>query len=107
MSKRFDKIKRLKRENDFLQKGIEAREDAYDTVCKEKMRQTEITKQLTYLFILLYSLDKLTSNDFSQMARTIQKASNNFKADLAEGMLHLPNINLTEIINKTPYDEQL
>ena len=102
MSKRY--IKRLKNEIDFLQKGIESREEAYNAVNKEKERQMAITKQLTYLFIIIDSLDKLTNNDNSPMSRAIRKALDSTKAELGEGMLGLP-INLTNILNDTTNEE--
>ena len=103
MSKQY--IKRLKNEIDFLNKGIDSREEAYDTIYKEKERQMAITKQLTYLFIIIDSLDKLTNSDNSQMSRAIKKALNTTKAELAQGMLNLPDFNLTNIINGTTYEE--
>lgn len=105
MSKRHDEIKRLKNEIDFLKKGIDSREETYDVVYKEKEKQMAITKQLTYLFIIIDSLDKLTNNDNSPMSKAIQKALNATKAELAEGMLSLPLMNLTNIINDTTYEE--
>ena len=102
MSKQY--IKRLKNEIDFLQKGIESREEAYESIYKEKERQMAIAKQLTYLFIIIDSLDKLTNNDNSQMSRAIHKALDSTKAELGEGMLGLP-INLTNILNDTTYEE--
>lgn len=103
MSKQY--IKRLKNEIDFLNKGIDSREEAYDTIYKEKEKQMAITKQLTYLFIIIDSLDKLTNNDNSSMSRVIKKALNATKAELAQGMLNLPDFNLTNIINGTTYEE--
>ena len=103
MSKQY--IKRLKNEIVFLNKGIDSREEAYNTIYKEKEKQMAITKQLTYLFIIIDSLDKLTNNDNSSMSRVIRKALNATKAELGEGMLSLPNFNLTNIINDTTYEE--
>lgn len=103
MSKQY--IKRLKNEIDFLNKGIDSREEAYDTIYKEKEKQMAITKQLTYLFIIIDSLDKLTNNDNSSMSRVIRKALNATKAELGEGMLSLPHFNITNIINGTTYEE--
>lgn len=105
MSKRRDKLDKLQAEIDFLKKGIESREDAYNTIYKEKERQMAITKQLTYLFIIIDSLDKLTNNDNSPMSRAINKALNATKAELAEGMLSLPYLNLTNILNDATYEE--
>ena len=107
MSKRRDKLDKLQAENDFLKRGIESREDAYDVIYREKERQMAITKQLTYLFIIIDSLDKLTNNDNSPMSRAINKALNATKAELAEGMLSLPYLNLTNIINDTNYEDKL
>ena len=108
MRKKYNKqseLDKLQNENDFLQKGIESREQAYDTIYREKERQTAITKQLTYLFIIIDSLDKLTNGDNSPMSRAIKKALNTTKAELAQGMLTLPDFNLTNIINGTTYEE--
>ena len=105
MSKKHNKLDKLKAENDFLKKGIDSREDAYDVIYREKERQMAITKQLTYLFIIIDSLDKLTNNDNSPMSRAINKALNATKAELAEGMLSLPYLNLTNILNDATYEE--
>lgn len=108
MRKKYNKqseLDKLQKDNDFLQKGIESREEAYDTIYREKERQMAVTKQLTYLFIIIDSLDKLTNSDNSQMSRAIKKALNTTKAELAQGMLNLPNFNLTNILNDTTYEE--
>ena len=107
MRKKYNKqseLDKLQKDNDFLQKGIESREEAYDAVYKEKERQIAICKQLTYLFIIIDSLDKLTNSDNSPMSRAIKKALNTTKAELGKGMLGLP-INLTNILNDTNYEE--
>ena len=105
LEKAHERIEALQSQIDFLNVGIDSREEAYDEVNKDIERQKAITKQLTYLFILIDALDKLTHNDYSSMSRAIYKALNNFKAELAEGMLSLPNFNLTNIINDTTYEE--
>ena len=108
MRKKYNKqseLDKLQKDNDFLQKGIESREEAYDTIYREKERQMAVTKQLTYLFIIIDSLDKLTNSDNSPMSRAIKKALNRTKAELAQGMLNLPDFNLTNIINGTTYEE--
>ena len=105
MSKRYNNNKRLKKEIDFLNRGINSREEAYDTIYNEKEKQMAITKQLTYLFIIIDSLDKLTNGDNSPMSRAIKKALNATKAELAQGMLNLPDFNLTNILNGTTYEE--
>lgn len=86
-----NEIKRLKEEIDFLNQGIKAREDSHDYLMKEKERQMAITKQLTYLFIIIDSLYKLTDNgNVCSMSREIRNAIEGFKADLGERMLKLP-----------------
>ena len=108
MRKKYNKqseLDKLQNENDFLQKGIESREEAYDTIYREKERQMAVTKQITYLFIIIDSLDKLTNSDNSPMSRAIKKALNATKAELAQGMLNLPDFNLTNILNGTTYEE--
>ena len=105
MKRNTNKIKRLKNEIDFLNKGIDSREEAFDTIYKEKQKQMAITKQLTYLFIIIDSLDKLTNNDNSSMSRVIKKALNTTKAELGEGMLSLPHFNINKIINDSTDEE--
>lgn len=73
--KKQSELDKLQNENDFLQKGIESREEAYDTIYREKERQMAVTKQLTYLFIIIDSLDKLTNSDNSPMSRAIKRHS--------------------------------
>lgn len=106
MSKRRDKLNKLKSEIDFLKKGIDSREDAYNTIYKEKERQMAITKQLTYLFIIINSLYKLTDGSNSPMSRAIRKTLNMTLEELGEGMLSLP-IDLTNILNDTDYAKSL
>ena len=48
-SKRNNSVKRLKEEIDFLNRGIKTKEETHDYLLKEKERQIDITKQLTYL----------------------------------------------------------
>lgn len=105
LDKAHDRINTLQAENDFLQKGIDSREDAYDAIYKEKERQMALTKQIVYLFIIIDSLDKLTRNDCSSMSKVVRRALDGMRAELAEGMLSLPLCNLTNIINDVPYEE--
>ena len=90
-SKRNNSVKRLKEEIDFLNRGIKTKEETHDYLLKEKERQIDITKQLTYLFIIIDSLYKLTDNEnVCSMSREIRNSIEGFKADLAERMLKLP-----------------
>lgn len=101
LEKAHKRIDALKAANDFLQDGIDVREDAYDTVLKEKERQMALTKQIVYLFIIIDSLDKLTRNDCSSMSKVVRRALDGMRAELAEGMLSLPYNNLSNIIDET------
>lgn len=87
-----NEIRRLKEEIDFLNQGIKIREDTHDYLLKEKERQMAITKQLTYLFIIIDSLYKLTDNEnVCSLSKEIRNSLESFKADLAERMLSLNN----------------
>lgn len=98
-------IKRLKEEVDFLNQGIKVREETHDYLLREKERQMAITKQITYLFILIDSLDKLTNNDCCSMSRVIREAMNKIKAYLGEAMLQLP-LDVNKILNDDEDEEQ-
>ena len=107
MRKKYNKqseLDKLQKDNDFLQKGIDSREDAYDTIYREKEKQIAITKQLTYLFIIIDSLDKLTNSDNSPMCKAIRNSLNATKRELGMSMLGLP-LNIHNILNDTNYEE--
>lgn len=98
-------IKSLKEEVKFLKQVNKINNDAHDCFIREKERQMAITKQITYLFIIIDSLDKLTNHDCSSMSKVIKKAMNKIKAYLGEAMLQLP-LDINKILNDSE-DEEL
>jgi len=103
MSKNYNKdkeIKRLKKKIEYLNQGIKIREDTHDFLLKETNRYKHIIKQLTYLFILMDSLYKLTNNEnVSSTSRVIRKSLDTLLAELGDGFLSMPNQPIDEIIN--------
>lgn len=90
MSKNYIKnlkneIKRLKEENQFLQKGIDSREEAHNFVCKQRDKAMALQQELTYLLLYMQVLECLIKDDFSSNAKTIKRAINKFKMELTDG----------------------
>lgn len=90
MSKNYIKnlkneIKRLKEENQFLQKGIDSREEAHNFVCKQRDKAMALQQELTYLLLYMQVLEGLIKDDFSSNAKTIKRAINKFKMELTDG----------------------
>lgn len=78
-------IKQLKDENEFLQKGIDTREDAHDYVCRQRDTQMAVTQELTYMLLFMEVLEDLVKNDYSTVSKTIKRAINKFKQELTDG----------------------
>ena len=90
MSKNYIKnlkneIKRLKEENQFLQKGIDSREEAHDFVCKQREKEMALQQELTYLLLYMEVVEGIIKDDFSSNAKTIKRAINKFKMELTDG----------------------
>ena len=90
MSKNYVKrlkkeIKRLKRENQFLQKGVDSREDAYNYVNEQLTTQSALTQELAFLLLYMEVIETMLTNDFSTNARTVKRAITNFKSEITEG----------------------
>ena len=98
-------IKSLKEEVKFLKLVNKVNNNAHDFFQREKERQMAITKQITYLFIIIDSLDKLTNNDCSSMSKVIKKAMDKIKAYLGEAMLQLP-LDINKVLNNSEDEEQ-
>ena len=98
-------IKSLKEEVKFLNLVNKVNNSAHDCFLREKERLMAITKQITYLFIIIDSLDKLANNDCSSMSKAIKNAMNKVKADLGEAMLQLP-LDVNNILNDDEDEEQ-
>ena len=108
MSKNYIKnlkneIKRLKEENQFLQKGIDSREEAHDHVFKENEKHMAVTQELTFLLVYMEVIEALLKNDFSTNAKTIKRAITKFKMELTDGfaanhlLLQLNNNDINDI----------
>ena len=90
MSKNYIKnlkneIKRLKEENQFLQKGIDSREEAHNIVSEQRDRAMALQQELTYLLLYMEVVEALLKNDFSTNAKTIKRAITKFKMELTDG----------------------
>ena len=90
MSKNYIKnlkneIKRLKEENQFLQKGIDSREEAQNIVSEQRDKAMALQQELTYLLLYMEVVEALLKNDFSTNANTIKRAITKFKMELTDG----------------------
>ena len=78
-------IKRLKEENEFLQKGINSREDAHNYVCEQRDKSMALTQEITFLLLYIESIQELIKDDYSSNAKTIKRAIGKFKQELTDG----------------------
>ena len=79
------RIKELQKENEFLQKGIDSREDAHNYVCEQRDKAMALQQELTYLLLYMEVLEGIIKNDFSSNAKTIKRAITKFKMELTDG----------------------
>lgn len=109
MSKNYIKnlkneIKRLKEENQFLQKGIDSREEAHNIVSEQRDKAMALQQELTYLLLYMEVVEALLKNDFSTNAKTIKRAITKFKMELTDGfganhlILQLNNNDINNIV---------
>ena len=90
MSKNYIKnlkneIKRLKEENQFLQVGIDSREEAHNIVCEQRDKAMALQQELTYLLLYMEVVEALLKDDFTSNSKTIKRAINKFKMELTDG----------------------
>ena len=90
MSKNYIKnlkneIKRLKEENEFLQKGINSREDAHNYVSEQRDKSMALTQEITFLLLYIEAIQELIKDDYSSNAKTIKRAIGKFKQELTDG----------------------
>ena len=78
-------IKRLKEENEFLQKGIDSREDAHNYVCEQRDKSMALTQEITFLLLYIEAIQELIKDDYSSNAKTIKRAIGKFKQELTDG----------------------
>ena len=79
------RIKELQKENEFLQKGIDSREDAHNYVCEQRDKSMALTQEITFLLRYIEALQELIKDDYSSNAKTIKRAINKFKMELTDG----------------------
>ncbi len=109
MSKNYIKnlkneIKRLKEENQFLQKGIDSREEAHNIVSEQRDRAMALQQELVFLLLYMQAVEEaLLKDDFSSNSKTIKRAINKFKMELTDGfaanhlILQLNNNDINDI----------
>ena len=78
-------IKRLKEENEFLQRGIDSREDAHNYVCEQRDKSMALTQEITFLLLYIEAIQELIKDDYSSNAKTIKRAIGKFKQELTDG----------------------
>ena len=78
-------IKRLKEENEFLQRGIDSREDAHNIVCEQRDKAMAYCQEITFLLLYIESIQELIKDDYSSNAKTIKRAIGKFKQELTDG----------------------
>lgn len=79
------KIKELQKENEFLQKGIDSRENAHNYVCEQRDKSMALTQEITFILLYISAIQELIKNDYSSNAKTIKRAINKFKQELTDG----------------------
>lgn len=79
------RIKELQKENEFLQKGIDSREDAHNYVCEQRDKSMALTQEITFLLLYIESIQELIKDDYSSNAKTIKRAIGKFKQELTDG----------------------
>lgn len=83
MSKQY--IKRLKNEIDFLNKGIDSREEAYASIYDEKETQVKLVKEITYMLLHMEVIEDLIKNDHNHTSKIVKRAFAQMKHQLVNG----------------------
>ena len=79
------RIKELQKENEFLQRGIDSREDAHNYVCEQRDKSMALTQEITFLLLYIEAIQELIKDDYSSNAKTIKRAIGKFKQELTGG----------------------
>ena len=87
------KIKKLQEENEFLQRGIDSREDAHNIVYDQLNTHMALTQELTVLLIYMNAILALIKEDTTSNGRIVKRAIGKFMQELTDGFLanHLIN----------------
>ena len=78
------RIKELQKENEFLQRGIDSREDAHNYVCEQRDKSMALTQEITFLLLYIEAIQELIKDDYSSNAKTIKRAIGKFKQELTD-----------------------
>ncbi len=79
------KLKELQKEKEFLQKGIDSREDAYNYLCEQRDKSMVLTQEITILLLYIEAIQELIKDDYCSNAKTIKRAIGKFKSELTDG----------------------
>ena len=80
-----NKLEALKRENMFLHRGIDSRDQAHDIACEQRDRAMALQQELVFLLLYMQAVEEVIKDDFSSNAKTIKRAINKFKMELTDG----------------------
>ncbi len=102
------RIKELQKENEFLQKGIDSREDAHNYVCEQRDKAMALQQELTFLLLYMQTIEGLVKDDYTSNAKTIKRAINKFKMELTDGFAanHLILQFNNNDINEIQYEQE-
>ena len=102
------RIKELQKENQFLQKGIDSREEAHSFVCEQRDKAMALQQELTYLLLYMEVVEGIIKDDYSSNAKTIKRAINKFKMELTDGFAanHLILQFNNNDINEIQYEQE-
>lgn len=85
MKRNTNEIKQLKKEIDFLNKGIDSREEAFESIYNEKETQVRLVKELTYMLLHMEVIEDLIKNDHNQTSKIVKRAFAQLKHQLING----------------------
>ena len=105
MKRNTNEIKRLKKEIDFLNKGIDSREEAFESIYDEKETQMRLVKELTYMLLHMEVIEDLIKNDHNHTSKIVKRAFAQMKHQLVNGFYADGTIN--NALNDSTYEEQI
>ena len=105
MSKKHNKLDKLQAENDFLKKGIDSREEAFESIYDEKETQMRLVKELTYMLLHMEVIEDLIKNDHNHTSKIVKRAFAQMKHQLVNGFYADGTIN--NALNDSIYEEQI
>ena len=103
MKRNTNEIKQLKKEIDFLNKGIDSREEAFESIYNEKETQVRLVKELTYMLLHMEVIEDLIKNDHNHTSKIVKRAFAQMKHQLVNGFYADGTIN--NILNDSTDEE--